>query len=72
MKSPGNPAPGRLLYKELIMWDPEPDIFDDMDEQDFEHDSEGFSTDFGLDSEMGVLSDGEAFDEYSSYLDDED
>lgn len=54
------------------MWDPDPDIFDDMDEPDFEHESEEDFTDFELDSEMGVLSDSEAFDEYSSYFDDED
>lgn len=54
------------------MWDPEPDMFDDMDEPDFEHESMGDMTDFGMDSDMGVLSDGEAFDEYSSYFNDDD
>jgi len=54
------------------MWDPEPEIFDDMDEHDFEHEPEGFSTDFGMDSEMGVLSEGDAFDEYSSYFEDDE
>jgi hypothetical protein len=53
------------------MWDPDPEIFDDMDEHDFEHEPEEDMTSFDLDSEMEVLSDGEAFDEYSSYFDDE-
>ncbi|UCF15837.1 MAG: hypothetical protein JSW59_20770 [Phycisphaerales bacterium] len=53
------------------MWDPDPDVFDDMDEHDFEHESQEDMADFGLDSEMGVLTEGEAFDEYSSYFDEE-
>lgn len=53
------------------MWDHDPEIFDDMDEHDFEHEPEEDMTDFDLDSEMEVLSDGDAFDEYNSYFDDE-
>ncbi len=62
---------GRLLSKEFVMWDHDPEIFDDMDEHDFEHEPEEDMTDFDLDSEMEVLSDGDAFDEYNSYFDDE-
>lgn len=54
------------------MWDHDPELFDDMDEHDFEHEPDDDLEDFGLDSEMGVLTEGEAFDEYSSYFDDED
>ncbi len=53
------------------MWDEDPDIYEEMDEHDLEHESGDDFADFGADSEIGVLGEGEAFDEYSSYLDDE-
>lgn len=53
------------------MWDEDPDIFDAMDEHEFENDSVDDFADLELASEMGELSEGEAFEEYGSYFDDE-
>jgi hypothetical protein len=55
--------------KELIMWDEDPDIFEEMNEHDLGHESAEDFADFGLDSEMGELTEAEAFDEYNSYFD---
>lgn len=51
------------------MWDEDPDIFDEMDEQEIEHESGEDFADFALDSDMGEFNEAEALDEYSSYFD---
>jgi hypothetical protein len=55
--------------QELIMWDEDPDVFEELDEHDLGHESSDDVGDFGFDSEMGEFSEAEALDEYNSYFD---
>ena len=58
------------LAVELIMWNEDPDIFDALEEHDFEHEAADDFHDLEHESEVAELEDdGEAFDEYDTYLD---
>ena len=50
------------------MWDDDPDIIDAIDEHDFEYESAEDFADFGMDSDMGELTEAEALDDYSSFF----